>query len=124
VQDAVLAGLNRDELAALVVPRADDCRRLAAVADGVPMAEVLQHTAVREFFQALVDRLWLEGTGGATRVARLLVLAEPPSIDRGEVTDKGSINQRAVLAQRASLVDAVYAGTAPGLVLPNKDQTS
>jgi feruloyl-CoA synthase len=124
VQDAVLAGLNRDELATLVVPRADDCRRLAAVADGVPLAEVLQHTAVREFFQALADRLWREGTGGATRVARLLVLAEPPSIDRGEVTDKGSINQRAVLAQRAALVDAVYAGTAPGLVLPNKDQTS
>jgi feruloyl-CoA synthase len=119
VQDAVLAGLDRDEIAALVVPRADDCRRLAGVADGAPMAEVLTHHAVRDFFQALADRLWREGTGSATRVARLLVLAEPPSIDRGEVTDKGSINQRAVLAQRAALEDAVYAGTAEGLVLPN-----
>ena len=122
VQDAVLAGLDRDEIAALVVPRADDCRRLAGVADGVPLAEVLKHHAVRDFFQALADRLWREGTGSATRVARLLVLAEPPSIDRGEVTDKGSINQRAVLAQRAALVDAVYAGTADGLMLPNKEQ--
>jgi feruloyl-CoA synthase len=122
VQDAVLAGLDRDEIAALVVPRADDCRRLAGVADGAPMAEVLTHHAVRDFFQALADRLWREGTGSATRVARLLVLAEPPSIDRGEVTDKGSINQRAVLAQRAALVDAVYAGTADGLILPKKEQ--
>jgi feruloyl-CoA synthase len=118
----VLAGLDRDEIAALVVPRADDCRRLAGVADGAPMAEVLKHAAVRAFFQALADRLWREGTGSATRVARLLVLAEPPSIDRGEVTDKGSINQRALLAQRAALVDAVYAGTANGLVLPTKEQ--
>jgi feruloyl-CoA synthase len=119
VQDAVLAGLNRDEIAALIVPRSDDCRRLAGVAEGVPLAEVLQHAAVREFFQALADRLWRVGTGSATRVARLLVLAEPPSIDRGEVTDKGSINQRAVLSQREALVDAVFAGTAEGLILPN-----
>ncbi len=122
VQDAVLAGLDRDEIAALIVPRADDCRRLAGVADGVPLAEALGHAAVRDFFQALADRLWREGTGSATRVARLVVLGEPPSIDRGEVTDKGSINQRAVLAQRAALVDAVYAGTAPGLIVPNQEQ--
>jgi feruloyl-CoA synthase len=121
VQDAVLAGLDRDEIAALVVPRADDCRRLAGVADATPLAEVLTHAAVRDFFQALADRLWRQGTGSATRIARLLVLAEPPSIDRGEVTDKGSINQRAVLSHRAALVDAVYAGTAAGLFLPNKD---
>jgi feruloyl-CoA synthase len=53
-------------------------------------------------------------------VARLHVLAEPPSIDKGEVTDKGSINQRAVLAHRDALVEALYAGRAedPFLVLP------
>ena len=60
---------------------------------------------MRAFFQALVDRLWAEGTGSANRVARALLLDEPPPIDRGEVTDKGSINQRAVLAHRAALVE-------------------
>ena len=50
--------------------------------------------------------------------ARAVVLAEPPSIDRGEVTDKGSINQRAVLTHRADLVDALYDGSVEGLVLP------
>jgi feruloyl-CoA synthase len=50
------------------------------------------------------------------------VLAEPPSIDKGEVTDKGSINQRAVLSHRAALVEALYQGSSadPFLILPNK----
>jgi feruloyl-CoA synthase len=51
------------------------------------------------------------------------VLAEPPSIDKGEVTDKGSINQRAVLNVRGALVDALYEGTEsdPFLILPRKE---
>ncbi len=47
-------------------------------------------------------------TGSASRVARLLLLDEPPSLDRGEMTDKGTLNQRAVLTHRAALVDALY----------------
>jgi feruloyl-CoA synthase len=120
VQDAVITGLNRDEVGALLFPRADECRRLAGLAPTVPLPEVLHHPTVRAFFQALADRLWREATGSASRVARLHVLAEPPSIDRGEVTDKGSINQRAVLAQRESLVEALYEGREadPFLILP------
>ena len=63
---------------------------------------------IADRLQALVDRLWLEGTGSANRVARAVVLEEPPHIDRGEVTDKGSINQRAVLRTRADLVEMLY----------------
>ena len=78
--------------------------------------------SVRAFFQGVADRLWLDATGSASRVARLHVLAEPPAIDAGEVTDKGSINQRAVLSHRASLVEALYEGREadPFLILPNK----
>jgi feruloyl-CoA synthase len=66
--------------------------------------------------------LWQAGTGSANRVSRLHVLAEPPSIDKGEVTDKGSINQRAVLQHRESLVQALYEGAAsdPFVILPRK----
>jgi feruloyl-CoA synthase len=82
---------------------------------------VLHHPQVRAFFQQLADRLWAQATGSATRVTRLHVLAEPPSIDRGEVTDKGSINQAAVLLHRAALVEALYAGEQadPFLILPH-----
>ncbi|MBL8334908.1 MAG: feruloyl-CoA synthase [Rubrivivax sp.] len=122
VQDAVITGLNRDEVGALLIPRADECRRLAGLGAEVPLPEVLHHPTVRAFFQAVADRLWREATGSANRVARMHVLAEPPSIDRGEVTDKGSINQRAVLQHRAALVEALYEGAAsdPFVILPNR----
>jgi feruloyl-CoA synthase len=82
------------------------------------VAEVLQAPPVRGFFQQLAERLWAGGTGSASRVARLRVLEEPPSIDAGEVTDKGSINQRAVLARRAALVEAIYAGRDAATLAP------
>jgi feruloyl-CoA synthase len=108
VQDVVIAGPDRDEVAMLVFARLDECRKLAGLGGDAPAAAVLADPAVREFFQALADRMWAEGTGNASRVARAHLLVDPPSIDRGEVTDKGSINQRAVLTHRAALVDAVY----------------
>ncbi len=118
VHDAVLTAPDRDDLGALIVPRLDECRALAGLPPGTPAAQVLEHPRVREFFQRLVDSLWQQGTGSANRVARALVLVEPPSLDRGEITDKGSINQRAVLQHRAGLVDALYTGAAPGILLP------
>ncbi|MFP5396910.1 MAG: feruloyl-CoA synthase [Gammaproteobacteria bacterium] len=121
VQDAVITGLNRDDVGMLVFPRIDECRRLAGLGAGAPPPQVLHHPAVRRFFQRLLDRLWHEGTGSATRVARAHVLAEPPSIDKGEVTDKGSINQRAVLHHRAALVDALHEGGDPYRLLPGGD---
>ena len=126
VQDAVITGLNRDEVGALIFPRPDECRRLAGLGADTPLPEVLHHPAVRGFFQALADRLWREATGSASRVARLHVLAEPPSIDKGEVTDKGSINQRAVLAHREALVEALYEGSDsdPFLILPQVPQAA
>jgi len=119
----VLTGLNRNDVGALLFPRAEECVRLAGLPPGIPLPQVLHHPRVRDFFQQLADRLWADATGSATRVARLHVLAEPPSIDRGELTDKGSINQAAVLRQRAALVDALYAGTQadPFLILPRTD---
>ena len=86
----------------------------------VPAPDVLHHPKVRGFFQALADRMWREATGSASRVARWHVMAEPPSIDRGEITDKGSINQRAVLAHREALVEALYEGREadPFAILP------
>jgi feruloyl-CoA synthase len=73
---------------------------------------------VRAFFQDLLDRLHAAGTGSATRPARLLLLADPPHIDRGEITDKGSINQRAVLAHRAAEVERLYAAIDADVLVP------
>jgi len=112
VQDAVITGLNRDTVGALIFPRLDACRRIAGCDERTPAPEVLHHPAVRAVFQAMLDRLAAQATGSANRLERIHLLAEPPSIDKGELTDKNSINQRAVLKHRASLVEALYEGRA------------
>ncbi|MEK0432024.1 MAG: hypothetical protein RL700_231 [Pseudomonadota bacterium] len=117
VQDAVITGLNMNEVGALLftTPRV---RALCPLPDSAALTEVLQHPSTVAFFQELLNTLARQATGSANRVSRLLVMSEPPSIDSGEVTDKGSINQRAVLKQRHERVQAMYAGTANGLLTP------
>jgi feruloyl-CoA synthase len=82
------------------------------------MAEVLASAPVLAHFQNLVNTLAQSATGSANRIARLCLLAEPPTIDRSEVTDKGSINQRAVLTHRAALVAALHEGTLAHTLVP------
>ena len=109
VMDAVVTGLNLDEVGLLVFARLPECAALAGLASDSAAEQVLGHPTVRDFFQAVINRLWREGTGSATRPARLHVMRDPPSIDHGEVTDKGSINQSAVLRRRDTLVQALHA---------------
>ena len=110
VRDVVLAGPDRDELGALIIPDVEACRKLAPdlPPDAAP-AIVLAQPQVRAAFARFLAALSDPGRGTSARVGRAILLAEPPSLDVGEVTDKGSINQRAVLAHRAALVEGLYA---------------
>jgi feruloyl-CoA synthase len=117
VQDVVVAGINRDDVGLLVFPRMDDVRALAGVDRQEPPEVTLSHPDVRRFFRHWLQALWDGGTGSSNRPARALLLAEPPSMDRGELTDKGSINQRAVLLHRAAAVDRLYADTPDAAVI-------
>ena len=108
VQDVVVTGMNRDAIGVLIFPRLDDCRRLAALPASASAAEIVSAPAVRTFFAQLQAELNRRSTGSATLISRMRVMDIPPSLDRGEVTDKGSINQRAVLTHRAALIDAMY----------------
>jgi feruloyl-CoA synthase len=110
VRDVVLAGRDRDDIAALVFPDLDACRTLARqrTAD-TPAVEIVQRPEVRRYFAARLSELAHASTGSSTRIARIVLCPEPPSMDKGELTDKGSVNQRAVLASRAALVEELYA---------------
>jgi feruloyl-CoA synthase len=117
IQDVVLTGINLKEVGAMVFPTAA-VRVLAGVEADVPMADVLSSPKVLEHFQTVVNELARNATGSANRIARMCLLAEPPTIDRGEVTDKGSINQRAVLSHRAQTVEALHADTLHTILKP------
>jgi feruloyl-CoA synthase len=110
VLDVVVTGQDRDEVGLLVFPRVDSCRALAGLSKDADVRSIVNSAPVRAFFSSMLERLNAEATGASSRVMRALILAEAPSIDLGEVTDKGSINQRVVLAQRAAAVEALYAG--------------
>jgi feruloyl-CoA synthase len=117
IQDVVLTGLDRKEVGAMVFPTGA-VRALSGLDADAPLAEVLTSAPVKAHLQKVLDELATTATGSATHIARMVLLSEPPSIDKGEITDKGSINQRAVLKVRDSLVQALHDGAAPHTLLP------
>jgi feruloyl-CoA synthase len=109
VRDVVIAGADRGDIAALVFPELEACRKLCGdLPPSAKPATILAHPGVRRHFIGLLERLAALSPGSSTRVCRLLMLEQPPSMDAGEMTDKGSINQRAVLKNRTALVDELY----------------
>jgi feruloyl-CoA synthase len=94
-QDVVIAAPDRDDVTALIFPNVEACRALGG--------------GVRTKFQTLLEELAQTATGSASRIVRAILVEEPPSIDAHEVTDKGSLNQAAILRNRAHLVEELYA---------------
>jgi feruloyl-CoA synthase len=117
VQDAVLTGLNMKEVGAMIFPT-PAVRALSGLPADVPLADVLASQPVQAKFQEVVNALAQSATGSANRIARLCLLSEPPTIDKGEITDKGSINQRSVLTHRADTVAALHGDTLHFIVKP------
>jgi feruloyl-CoA synthase len=103
-RDVVIAGGDRNEIGALIFPDIAACRALASEAAS-PVDDPRVMAAIRDRLAAFAKT----STGSSNRVCRAILLGEPPSLDAGEMTDKGSINQRAVLARRAALVAELYA---------------
>jgi feruloyl-CoA synthase len=109
-KDVVLAGADRDFIAALIFPDLDACRRLAPdLPKDAPAVQIVAHEGVRREFRFLLASHARAATGSSNRVARVMLMETPPSLDLGEATDKGSLNQRMVLQARAALVGELYA---------------
>lgn len=109
-QDVVVTGHDRNEIGLLVFPDLAACRTLC---QGGPPGELsasrlLQHDAIRSHVARGLAALAARSTGTSTHATRALLLTDPPSVDAGEITDKGYINQRAVLTRRAALVGKLY----------------
>lgn len=111
IRDAVITGADREELGALVVPFYPALRKLVAGGENLSDADILQRPEVRAALGEKLGGHARSASGSAARVMRILPLRDPPRFERGEITDKGSINQRAMLSHRADLVAALYDGS-------------
>jgi feruloyl-CoA synthase len=111
VRDVVIAGINRDEISALVIPDLDGCRLINPALPLDDLKAAAADPLVRDAFRERFQKLLASSTGSSTRIARAVLIDTPLSIDRGEITDKGSINQRAVLEHRSQLIEELYSPT-------------
>jgi feruloyl-CoA synthase len=118
LQDAVLAGHDADYVAALGWLNLAHARRLADAGDEADAQALARDPAVRNALSTALGRL-NHGAGSSQQIARLLLAEQPPSLDAGEITDKGYINQRATLERRRILVERVLADPPhPDLITP------
>ena len=109
VRDVVFAGHDRDQVSALIFPDLEACRSVAPeLPEDAPPDVVFSHLKVRAKVAELLSAIDRNTTGSSNRISRAVLLVDPPSIDRGEITDKGTINQRAVLKHRAAVVEELY----------------
>jgi feruloyl-CoA synthase len=120
VRDVVLTGLNRNHIGALLFLDVDAARKLNPALAKATEAELASSQAVRDAVREALDRLALQATGSSNLVARAIVLDSPPAMDANEMTDKGSINQRAVMEARATLVEDLYTDPIPAHVIVAK----
>jgi feruloyl-CoA synthase len=108
VQDVVLTGHDRDEVGALLFLWPQVRSLAPTLPETATMADVVVEPDVRAWTARLLRTL-ASGKGSSQRIARAVLQVDPPSIADGEVTDKGSLNQRAVLRRRSELVDVLHA---------------
>lgn len=109
-QDIVVTGHDRNTVGFLVFPNLPECRRLCPdLPADAAVEEVLAHPAVRTCVAQGLRTMRANGSGSSMFASNALLMAEPPSVEAGEITDKGYLNQRLVLNRRAHLVNALYA---------------
>jgi feruloyl-CoA synthase len=106
LSDAVIAGHDRDEVTALAWIQLSEARALCGL--GLAAEVPLDHPVLRAHLAETLATM-ASGSGSAGRVARLILCAEPPDLDAGEITDKGYINQRVVIERRSDLIERLYA---------------
>lgn len=117
IRDCVITGENHEELGALILPAMPAIRALLGPEAPQNDAELLNHPKLAGELAVRLGAHARKATGSATRITRLIFLDTEPSFDRGEITDKGSLNQRAILSHRAELVERLYSN-GPGVILP------
>jgi feruloyl-CoA synthase len=115
LQDAVVTGHDRDFIGLLAWPNVPALKQIAG--EDADPAKLIAASAVREHVRKGLAAYNATQPGSSSRIRRVLIMAEPPSIDANEITDKGYINQRSVLERRAALIERLYSDPAAADVI-------
>lgn len=119
IRDAVIAGHDESYISAIVIPDLHHCRKLTS-SNNISDSELVKHPSVVQAVEDALNLLAEEGTGSSTCIRKAIIADFELDMDKGEITDKGSINQRAVLKNRKELVDGMYASEMPNGTLEFK----
>lgn len=120
IKDVVIAGLDKPYVAMMVFTDEEQCRKVSGLGSDASLTEVLESSPVRDRFKTVLKHLADTSTGSSNRVRRAVLLDEPPRLDAHEITDKGSINQRSVLENRADIVADLFSKTPSDRVITNE----
>lgn len=108
IQDVCVTGHNQTSVGMLIFPKVSECAHLAGLPENTPVSELLAHPEVQKWFRNFLKDFNGDSTSSARTVHQIYVTESPPSLDKGEITDKGNLNQRAILRQRVQEVEALY----------------
>ncbi len=110
IQDALVTGQDREYIGILAWPNLQACREICQDRAGNrPVEELLHRQEIVDYLRQTLMTYNAIQQGSSARIGRIMLMAEPPSIDANEITDKGYINQRASLERRKALVERLYA---------------
>jgi feruloyl-CoA synthase len=117
IQDCVVCGQDKPFVGVLAWPNIPAAKEIAGDPSLSGPAAIVAHPKVRAFVQEKLAEHNKANPGSSSRIKRVILMTEPPSIDGNEITDKGYVNQRATMERRHELVDRLYLNPAPDDVI-------
>jgi feruloyl-CoA synthase len=106
--EVIVAGADQKDVRILIFPNWEVCTREADLDRSANPAQIAANPAVRTMFQERLAKLYAAGTGSSNRIVAALLVEVPPSSAAGELTEKGTVNSRALQRNRPELLDALF----------------
>ncbi len=107
-QEVVVAGADRKDVRILIFPDREACAAAAGLDGAAQLAKIVADPTVRAMFHQRLAKLYAAGTGSSNRIVAGLLVENPPSSTAGELTEKGTVNARALQRNRPALLDALF----------------
>ena len=121
MHDVVITGHDKDFVGAIIFPSLKHCREIAGLDRDAERSTILKHPAVFKALKNVLIEFLKNATGSANAVKRAVMADFDLSIDKGEITDKGTINQGNVIQHHPEIISRLYAGKADDDIIDTGD---